>query len=113
MPDAIEPLLAEERTPCPPERATTAVFYSISNCQKGLRGVSFGNFLIKQVVEESEARTAEAHDLRHAVAGAGLRQLARPRAALGSDRAVDAEDLELLRDARRCIVAGQRECAEH
>ncbi|MGI9524175.1 MAG: malonyl-CoA decarboxylase domain-containing protein, partial [Hyphomicrobiaceae bacterium] len=31
---------------------TTAVFYSISNCQKGLRGVSFGNFLIKQVVEE-------------------------------------------------------------
>ena len=35
-----------------PEDATTAVFYSISNCQKGLRGVSFGNFLIKQVVEE-------------------------------------------------------------
>ena len=31
---------------------TTAVFYSISNCQAGLRGVSFGNFLIKQVVEE-------------------------------------------------------------
>ena len=46
------PLLAGGRTPCPPERATTAVFYSISNCQKGLRGVSFGNFLIKQVVEE-------------------------------------------------------------
>ncbi len=31
---------------------TTAVFYSISNCQEGLRGVSFGNFLIKQVVDE-------------------------------------------------------------
>ena len=31
---------------------TTAVFYSISNCQGGLRGVSFGNFLIKQVVDE-------------------------------------------------------------
>jgi malonyl-CoA decarboxylase len=31
---------------------TTAVFYSISNCQDGLRGVSFGNFLIKQVVDE-------------------------------------------------------------
>jgi len=30
----------------------TAVFYSISNCQKGLKGISFGNFLIKQVVEE-------------------------------------------------------------
>jgi malonyl-CoA decarboxylase len=30
----------------------TAIFYSISNCQEGLRGISFGNFLIKQVVEE-------------------------------------------------------------
>jgi len=32
--------------------ADTAIFYSISNCQEGLRGISFGNFLIKQVVEE-------------------------------------------------------------
>ena len=32
--------------------ADTAIFYSISNCQDGLRGISFGNFLIKQVVEE-------------------------------------------------------------
>jgi malonyl-CoA decarboxylase len=31
---------------------STAVFYSISNCQEGLRGISFGNFLIKQVVED-------------------------------------------------------------
>ena len=35
--------------------ADTAIFYSISNCQDGLRGVSFGNFLIKQVVEELKA----------------------------------------------------------
>jgi malonyl-CoA decarboxylase len=34
------------------EQASSAVFYSISNCQEGLRGVSFGNFLIKQVAEE-------------------------------------------------------------
>jgi Malonyl-CoA decarboxylase C-terminal domain/Malonate decarboxylase, alpha subunit, transporter len=32
--------------------ADTAIFYSISNCQNGLRSVSFGNFLIKQVIEE-------------------------------------------------------------
>jgi len=36
-------------------RADTAIFYSISNCQEGLRGISFGNFLIKQVVEELQA----------------------------------------------------------
>src|SRR3954447_9185325 len=52
IPAAIGPLLATDRTPLPPEDATTAVFYSISNTQKGLAGVSFGNFLIKQVVED-------------------------------------------------------------
>ena len=40
------------RQPVPTERARTAVFYSISNTQRGLGGISFGNFLIKQVVEE-------------------------------------------------------------
>jgi malonyl-CoA decarboxylase len=52
IPDAIAPLLAEDREPVPIERARTAVFYSISNTQQGLAGISFGNFLIKQVVEE-------------------------------------------------------------
>jgi malonyl-CoA decarboxylase len=52
IPGSIDSVLAEDRTPIAPEEATTAVFYSISNCQEGLRGVSFGNFLIKQVVED-------------------------------------------------------------
>ena len=49
---AIAPILAHEREPLPVRAATTAIFYSISNCQKGLAGVTFGNFLIKQVVED-------------------------------------------------------------
>jgi malonyl-CoA decarboxylase len=52
IPAAIAPLLAEDRALVPPERARTAVFYSISNTQRGLGGISFGSFLIKQVVEE-------------------------------------------------------------
>ncbi|MEL6768501.1 MAG: malonyl-CoA decarboxylase [Pseudomonadota bacterium] len=52
IPDAIGPVLAKDRETVPPSRANTAVFYSISACQAGLRGVSFGSFLIKQVVEE-------------------------------------------------------------
>ena len=51
-PGAIAPLLAEARQPVAIERARTAVFYSISNTQRGLGGISFGSFLIKQVVEE-------------------------------------------------------------
>ncbi|MEA2885751.1 MAG: malonyl-CoA decarboxylase [Bradyrhizobium sp.] len=52
IPGAIAPLLAEDRDLVPIDRARTAVFYSISNCQRGLGGITFGNFLIKQVVEE-------------------------------------------------------------
>jgi malonyl-CoA decarboxylase len=52
IPAAIEPILKIKREAVEIERATTAVFYSISNCQRGLAGVSFGHFLIKQVVEE-------------------------------------------------------------
>lgn len=52
IPGAIAPLLAEDRPPVAIERARTAVFYSISNTQRGLGGISFGSFLIKQVVEE-------------------------------------------------------------
>ncbi|HVV62309.1 MAG TPA: malonyl-CoA decarboxylase [Pseudolabrys sp.] len=49
---AIEPILATEREILDADKTRTAVFYSISNCQRGLTGVSFGSFLIKQVVEE-------------------------------------------------------------
>jgi len=52
IPDRIAPILDMERVPIAPEDATTAVFYSISNTQRGLAGVSFGHFLIKQVVED-------------------------------------------------------------
>lgn len=51
-PANITDLLKEDRAPIRAADATTAVFYSISNCQEGLRGISFGNFLIKQVVED-------------------------------------------------------------
>ena len=52
IPGAIAPILRKEREPIPLKAAATATFYSISNCQRGLTGVSFGNFLIKQVVED-------------------------------------------------------------
>ncbi len=48
----ITDLLDEKAPPVRPEKADTAIFYSISNCQAGLSGVSFGNFLIKRVVRD-------------------------------------------------------------
>ena len=52
----IHDLLDEKAPVVNPKKADTAIFYSISNCQKGLAGVSFGNFLIKRVVRDLSAR---------------------------------------------------------
>lgn len=52
---AIAPLLDPGQPPAQPTGATAAIFYSINSCQPGLRGISFGNFLIKQVVDELSA----------------------------------------------------------
>jgi len=46
----VQRLLDERATLLDPREADTAIFYSISNCQRGLAGISFGNFLIKRVV---------------------------------------------------------------
>src|SRR6202012_2785364 len=49
---SVQDLLDEKAPVQDPKQADTAIFYSISNCQAGLAGISFGNFLIKRVVEE-------------------------------------------------------------
>jgi malonyl-CoA decarboxylase len=48
----VQPLLDPTSPVLDPTTANCAIFYSITNCQEGLRGVSFGNSLIKQVVED-------------------------------------------------------------
>jgi malonyl-CoA decarboxylase len=55
LPAAVAPILALESAVADPKRARCAVFYSITSCQPGLRGISFGNFLIKQVAEDLRA----------------------------------------------------------
>jgi malonyl-CoA decarboxylase len=52
---SVQRLLDEKAPLLDPREADTAIFYSISNCQQGLAGISFGNFLIKRVVEELSA----------------------------------------------------------
>lgn len=52
MSDKVQPLLDPSSAVADPDSADCALFYSITNCQVGLRGVPFGSFLIKQVVED-------------------------------------------------------------
>ena len=60
----ISEVLAEERVRLKDVDAGTAIFYSISNCQRGLAGVSFGNFLIKQVVAELRLQLPQLSEFR-------------------------------------------------
>ena len=55
IPASVQALLADARAPLAASEADTACFYSISNCQPGLAGISFGNSLIKQVVADLQA----------------------------------------------------------
>lgn len=52
MPNSIQKVLSDSREAIDENDADTAVFYSISNCQDGLAGISFGNSLIKQVARD-------------------------------------------------------------
>jgi malonyl-CoA decarboxylase len=61
MSDSVQRLLDEKEPVLDPHGADTAIFYSINNCQRGLDGISFGNFLIKRVVA---LLGAEFHNLK-------------------------------------------------
>jgi malonyl-CoA decarboxylase len=98
IPPAIAPILASEREEIEPEKATTAVFYSISNCQRGLTGVSFGHFLIKQVAEEiARENTRLSTFVTLSPAPGFAAWLRRERLSEGS-RALSAEDRAALAD---------------
>jgi malonyl-CoA decarboxylase len=56
MSDRVQPLLEPGTAVMDPHSADCAVFYSITNCQKGLRGIPLGSFLIKQVVEDLSSK---------------------------------------------------------
>ena len=57
-----------------PKRANTAIFYSISNCQQGLAGISFGNFLIKRVADQLSRDLPNIKDFATLSPIPGLRQ---------------------------------------
>jgi malonyl-CoA decarboxylase len=52
LPSTVAPILSLESAIGEPRKARCAVFYSITSCQPGLKGISFGNFLIKQVAQD-------------------------------------------------------------
>ena len=103
IPEAIAPILDEDRQRILPETAKTAVFYSISNCQKGLRGISFGNFLIKQVVAELAGELPTLNTFVTLSPVPGLRRWSE-----SAGKADDAEGDALARLAARYLTGARR-----
>jgi malonyl-CoA decarboxylase len=97
IPTAIDPILSAKRERIEPERATTAVFYSISNCQRGLAGVSFGHFLIKQVVEEVSRQIPRISNFVTLSPAPNFAEWLKRERASEASVALDAEDREALK----------------
>jgi malonyl-CoA decarboxylase len=97
IPDAIAPILSDMREAVDPERATTAVFYSITNCQRGLAGVTFGHFLIKQVVEEVRREWPRISTFVTLSPSPNFAEWLKRERANEASLAIDADDREALR----------------
>jgi malonyl-CoA decarboxylase len=93
---SVQGLLDQKAPVQDPHEADTAIFYSISNCQSGLAGISFGNFLIKRVVEELSG------EFRNLKTFATLSPIPGFRAWL--DEKLAAEAAELLSDEERASL---------
>lgn len=100
IPDNISHILEiEEQTN--PEHAKCAIFYSISNCHTGLRGVSFGNFLIKQVASELKQRFPNLHS------SATLSPMPKFRDWLMQHEADNTESLDIIAEIESCLSSAQ------
>lgn len=94
VPNSIQNVLSEERDIVELDQADTAVFYSISNCQEGLAGISFGNSLIKQVVADL---AREIEGLKHFVTLSPIPSFRNWLSKQGDDNCVvDDEDVQGL-----------------
>ena len=97
IPGAIAPILASGRKQfVEPDKARIAVFYSISNCQRGLTGVSFGHFLIKQVVEEIARENVRLSQFVTLSPAPGFAEWLKRERAAESSRVLTAEDRAAL-----------------
>ena len=109
IPAAIAPLIDKASTPLNPDRFRVAAFYSISNCEPGLRGVSLGNFLIKSVAEQLQRELPRLRTFctLSPIPGLAAWLLSEPDLhALPGIRKSTADDLEEAREALRAVTGG-------
>ena len=104
----IQELLNKEDEKIEPEQASTAIFYSISNTQPGLAGISLGNFLIKTVIQE----LSNEHDsLKHYATLSPVpdfRKWLDPKLAAGDEDVLRTKEIAALKDRFACENAAHQ-----
>ena len=98
----IQELLNKEDEKIEPDRASTAIFYSISNTQPGLAGISLGNFLIKTVVQKL---SNEFDNIKHFATLSpvpGLKKWLDPRLANGDEEVLRPKEIAALKEYFAC-----------
>ncbi len=98
--DNIQKLLDTESPVFAMEKADTAIFYSISNAQGGLSGISFGNFLIKRVVSELAAELKHIKNFATLSPVPGFRAWLDPLLTKGDTSVLQAAELKALRSLK-------------
>jgi malonyl-CoA decarboxylase len=98
----IQELLNKKDENIEPEQATTAIFYSISNTQPGLAGISLGNFLIKTVVQKLSAEFSEIKHFATLSPVPGFRNWLAPKLAKGDEDVLRPRETGILREYFAC-----------
>jgi len=93
----IQDLLNKEDEKIDPHQASTAIFYSISNTQPGLAGISLGNFLIKTVVQELSAEFKELKHFATLSPVPGFRKWLAPKLANGDEDVLRPKEIVTLK----------------
>ncbi|MFC1844432.1 malonyl-CoA decarboxylase domain-containing protein [Thermodesulfobacteriota bacterium] len=93
----IQDLLNKEDEKIDPHQASTAIFYSISNTQPGLAGISLGNFLIKTVVQKLSAEFKELKHFATLSPVPGFRKWLAPKLANGDESVLRPKEIETLK----------------
>ena len=106
LPSHVAPILALESVVADPRRARCAVFYSITSCQPGLRGIHFGNFLIKQVAADLHAELPKLKIFATLSPVPGLRAWAKRKGLKDAALAAAIDSREPLDDALRERLEG-------
>ncbi len=93
--DSVKDVIGEDNVTCDEELADTAIFYSISNCQRGLVGIAFGDFLIKQVAERIRTNLPQIKQFATLSPVPGLCKWLKDQAGREANEVLEAAELDL------------------